>query len=171
MRSLAAILILKRGLQLRPTSGRTSLRCAAITVVLVMSASAQQSDDLQQQLQQLKRQYEETTRQLQAQIAALEQKIEIEKENRQETKTATVSAAELAEQAAKEAVLGQSDQVSAKYQGQLPSEPTYNLLRDADIKIAKLQEQVGAFEFHGYLRSGYGLNSVGGQQVAFEAPG
>ena len=27
------------------------------------------------------------------------------------------------------------------------------------------------FEFHGYFRSGYGLNSVGGQQVAFQAPG
>ncbi len=38
-------------------------------------------------------------------------------------------------------------------------------------KSTKLQEQVGTFEFHGYLRSGYGLNSVGGQQVAFQAPG
>lgn len=33
------------------------------------------------------------------------------------------------------------------------------------------QEQVSTFEFHGYFRSGYGLNSVGGQQVAFQAPG
>src|SRR5262249_54046821 len=31
--------------------------------------------------------------------------------------------------------------------------------------------QVGAFEFHGYFRSGYGQNSRGGQQVAFQAPG
>jgi maltoporin len=30
---------------------------------------------------------------------------------------------------------------------------------------------VSGFEFHGYFRSGYGLNSVGGQQVAFQAPG
>src|SRR5262245_59493753 len=28
-----------------------------------------------------------------------------------------------------------------------------------------------SFEFHGYCRSGYGLNSRGGQQVAFQAPG
>lgn len=27
------------------------------------------------------------------------------------------------------------------------------------------------FEFHGYLRSGYGINSEGGKQVAFQAPG
>ena len=30
---------------------------------------------------------------------------------------------------------------------------------------------MGTFEFHGYFRSGYGFNSAGGQQVAFEAPG
>jgi maltoporin len=61
--------------------------------------------------------------------------------------------------------------VGAKFQGQLPSEPSYDLLREADVKIEKLQEQLNAFEFHGYFRSGYGLNSQGGQQVAFQAPG
>ncbi len=34
------------------------------------------------------------------------------------------------------------DQVGAKYQGDLPSEPTYDLLNEADEKIAKLEEQV-----------------------------
>jgi maltoporin len=34
-----------------------------------------------------------------------------------------------------------------------------------------MQQEVGAFEFHGYFRSGYGLNGAGGQQVAFQAPG
>jgi maltoporin len=61
--------------------------------------------------------------------------------------------------------------VGAAFQGQVPSEPSYDLLKEADEKIEKLQEQEGVFEFHGYLRSGYGLNGVGGQQVAFEAPG
>ena len=32
-------------------------------------------------------------------------------------------------------------------------------------------QQAKAFEFHGYLRSGAGVNSRGGQQVYFEAPG
>jgi len=45
------------------------------------------------------------------------------------------------------------------------------MLGEADEKIDKLQQQVGAFEFHGYFRSGYGLNGEGGQQVAFQAPG
>ena len=30
---------------------------------------------------------------------------------------------------------------------------------------------MASFEFHGYFRSGYGLNGKGGQQVAFIAPG
>ena len=30
---------------------------------------------------------------------------------------------------------------------------------------------MGNFEFHGYFRSGFGLNGAGGQQLAFQAPG
>jgi maltoporin len=132
-----------------------------------------QSSDLQKQLEQLKQQYDATTRDLQQRITALEQQIQKQKEESEKTKQGTViSAAELAaEKAAQNAVLGESSQVGAKYQGQLPSEPTYDLLREADTKIEKLQEQVQSFEFHGYFRSGYGLNSDGGQEVAFQAPG
>jgi maltoporin len=138
----------------------------------VLPSAAQQPDDLQKQLQQLKQQYDTTARDLEQRIAALEQQIEKEKEANEKTKQGTISAAELAaEQAAQKAVLGESDQVGAKFQGELPQEPEYDYLREADRKIAKLQEQVSSFEFHGYFRSGYGLNGVGGQQVAFEAPG
>ena len=72
---------------------------------------------------------------------------------------------------AEKTVSSHSDQVGAKFQGAVPSAPTYDLLREADKKIEKLQQQVGSFEFHGYFRSGYGQNGVGGQQVAFQAPG
>jgi maltoporin len=157
--------------------GRRANRLRFVCVVAaafagVLPASAQQPEDLQHQLQDLKREYEQTTQQLQARIAALEQQIEAQKANSEKAKQGTVSAAELAAQkAAQDVVLGQSTQVGAKYQGDLPAEPTYDFLHDADTKIEKLQEQVNSFEFHGYFRSGYGLNSVGGQQVAFEAPG
>jgi len=158
-----------------PRSSRRSLGsfvwCIAFIPFVGAAASAQQADQLQQQLQQLKQQYDQTTRDLEQRIAALEQQIEKEKQTVGKSKEGTISAAELAQEAAKGAVLGQSDQVGAKFQGQLASAPTYDLLREADTKIAKLQEQVGAFEFHGYFRSGYGLNSEGGQQVAFQAPG
>jgi maltoporin len=135
-------------------------------------ALAQQADQLQQQLEELKQQYTATTQALELRMAALELQIEKQKEANERTKQATVSILGLAsEKAAQQVVLGRSDEVGAKFQGQLPSEPTYDLLREADQRIAKLQEQVGTFEFHGYFRSGYGLNSTGGEQVAFQAPG
>jgi maltoporin len=152
---------------------------AVLVAAGALPSLAQQPDDLQKQLEQLKQQYDATTRDLQQRIAALEQDIQKAKEEKEKqkeagekTKEGTVSAVELAaQQAAKNAALGQSNEVGAKFQGQLPSEPTYDLLREADEKIVKLQEQVQSFEFHGYFRSGYGLNSDGGQQVAFQAPG
>src|SRR5262249_45759232 len=137
------------------------------------SAYAQQSQDLQQQLQDLKRQYEETTQQLQSRIAALEQKIEQDREAAARANEGTVSAAaiEQPQDSSRKSTLEQLDQAGAKFQGQVSADPMYDLLRDADTKIEKLQEQMSNFEFHGYFRSGYGLNSVGGQQVAFQAPG
>jgi maltoporin len=144
----------------------------AMIFFVALPASSQQTDQLQQQLQQLKLQYEQTTRDLEQRITALEQQIDKEKETGGKTKEEAASVVELAaKDAAQNAVFGQSDQVGEKFQGQLSSEPTYDLLGEADLKIAKLQEQVRSFEFHGYFRSGYGLNSVGGQQVAFQAPG
>jgi maltoporin len=151
---------------------RCSTRIIAAALAACWSASAQQTTDLEQQLQQLKQQYEQTTRDLEQRIADLEQQIQKEKESSEKAKEGTISAAELAaEQAAKKAILGNSDQVGGKYQGQLDQDPQYDLLQEADQEIAKLQQQASQFEFHGYFRSGYGLNSVGGQQVAFEAPG
>ena len=139
-------------------------RLAAGLLCAISVAGAQPSDPLQQQLQELKQQYAETTRALEQRIAALEQQIAAA------PKEGTVSAADLAKEVAEKSV-SQSDQVGAKFQGAITSEPTYDLLREADQKIAKLEQQMGTFEFHGYFRSGYGQNSAGGQQVAFQAPG
>ena len=154
----------------------------AVVVVMVLlraHASAQQEGDLQQQLQELKQQYEQTTKDLQQRIVVLEQQIRQQNEAAaQQNKAAktpdegTVSAAELAaESAVRKILFGNSNKVGAQYQGQIPSVPTYDLLQEAETKIAGLQQQLGTFEFHGYFRSGYGLNSQGGQQVAFQAPG
>jgi maltoporin len=153
--------------------------CCAISFLRTLPATAQQTDQLQQQLQQLKQQYEQTTKDLQQRITVLEQQIEKqnqaavqEKETAKKENEATVSAAQLAAESAVNKVLfGNSNAVGAQYQGQIPSRPTYDLLREAETKIEGLQQQAGAFEFHGYFRSGYGVNSRGGQQVAFQAPG
>jgi hypothetical protein len=85
--------------------------------------------------------------------------------------TGAASAGSIATQTAKQVFLGQSEEVGQKYQGALSSEPTYDLINEAEVKIAKLTEQMNSFEFHGYLRSGAGANGVGGQMVAFQAPG
>src|SRR5579872_523860 len=141
-------------------------------VSLYARAAAQQDGDLQQQLQQLKQQYEQSTKDLQQRIQVLEEQIENERQTQKKAKASAISAAELAgQEAARSAATGSSDQVGAKYQGQVPLEPTYDELQEAENKIQGLQRQVGAFEFHGYFRSGYGLNSDGGEQVAFQAPG
>ena len=66
---------------------------------------AQQSDPLEQQLQELKQQYAETTRALEQRIAALEQQIEKQKAAAAAPKEGTVSAAELAKEAAEKTVL------------------------------------------------------------------
>ena len=147
--------------------------CAAMIAFGALDAAGQPADQLQQlqqELQQLKQQYAETARAFEQRIAILEQQLAKEKEASAKPEEKTVSVAELAQEAAKK-VLGQSDKVGARFQGQVPSEPTYDNLQEAEQKIAELQQEVGSFEFHGYFRSGYGLNSVGGQQVAFQAPG
>jgi len=148
------------------------LSLAVVVFVDVAMAPAQQSSDLQQQLEELKQQYQQATQQLQQRITVLEQQIAKQNETEAKQKQATVSATEAAaEEAVKNVLFGGSNKVGAQYQGQIPSPPTYDLLQEAETKIQGLQQQLGAFEFHGYFRSGYGLNSVGGQQVAFQAPG
>ena len=80
-------------------------------------------------MEQLKQEYETTTQALQLRMATLEQQIQSQKESSEKAKEATVSAADLAAERAAKAVLGESsDQVGAKFQGALPSEPTYDLL-------------------------------------------
>ena len=145
----------------------------AATCSVILPVHARQADELQKQIQELRQQYEQTTRQLQERIAALEQQLKKEKEARQGPTgdEGAASAAKLAVQEAAQTALGQSKQNPATQQGRLPAAPLYELLRDADTKIARLEQEVKSFEFHGYFRSGYGLNSRGGQQVAFQAPG
>src|SRR5437899_1896143 len=55
----------------------------AVTFCLTLSAEAQQTDDLQRQLQRLEQRYEQTTRELQEQIAALQQQIQKRDETKQ----------------------------------------------------------------------------------------
>jgi maltoporin len=155
---------------LRPALNKLGWILAALLSV-VLSVHAQQTNDVQKQIQELKQQYEQTTRELQERIAALEQQLKKEAATKEDPpKKQAVSEVELAVQDAAKVALGQSKE-NQSLQGQVPAAPTYDQLRDADTRMEKLEEQVKSFEFHGYFRSGFGLNSRGGQQVAFQAPG
>jgi maltoporin len=155
---------------------KKGLCCIAIMICACPPARGQ---DTEQQLQALKQQYEETTKEFEQRISVLELQIEVENaRDQQKLKDVQAKdnhtvghAASISQEALQKQVFSESNEVGAKFQGQLPSEPSYDLLREADSKIAKLQEREGSFEFHGYFRSGFGVNSRGGQQVAFQAPG
>ena len=157
----------RNNLSMRGALKTKGILISAAVVLLPTLASAQQDSGLQQQLQELKQQYEQTTKDMQQRITDLEQQIQKQNEAAEQRKEvpkasdeATVSAAELAaEHAVRKVLFGNSDKVGAQYQGQLPSVPTYDLLQEAEKKIEGLQQQLGTFEFHGYFRSGYGLNS------------
>jgi maltoporin len=142
---------------------------AVLILIRTPVVSAQQNEDLQQQVKQLKQEYEQVIADLQKRIAALEKAAE------QKTTTASadkysVTAQQAAQEIAKP-VGGDSDQNVKSLQEQTTTNTYYIQLRDADSRIEKLEKQAKAFEFHGYFRSGYGLNGRGGQQVAFQAPG
>jgi maltoporin len=124
-------------------------RLLALTLLLVCAAPAafaQQIQDLRQQLEQLKEEYQNKIADLEKRLSLLEQHT-----------TSTVGP--------------RADVSDKSVQGQLPSEPSYDQLQEAETKIQNLEQEVKSFEFHGYLRSGFGLNGEGGQQVAFQAPG
>ena len=104
------------------------LKSLVLTILFVWAAPAiyaQQAEEIRHQLEQLKQEYQAKIRDLEQRIATLENQTEQQKEARGKPKEGTVSAIELAaEEAAHKAVAGESDQVGAKFQGQLASEPT-----------------------------------------------
>ena len=140
------------------------------SIILILSSSsfvpAQEAEQLKKELQEMKQAYEAKIADLEKRLAAIEQQ-QIANKN-------TVSTVQLAaENAAKTAVrnLETGQQSKAEIAQQIGTTPTYDQVRDAETAIKKLETQLKAFEFHGYFRSGYGVNGKGGQQTAFQAPG
>ena len=145
------------GAALRRICGRISFqpfKAGMLILCLACAGWAQNSqpanlDQVRAEIAKLKAEYE-------SRIAALEQKlVEMEAANRKIA-------------ADTEAVRQQSEDTSR----------TAEALRERvnTIGTTPLPDQVDGehkkeFEFHGYLRSGFGMNSNGGEQVAFKAPG
>src|SRR5262249_53470227 len=156
------------GRQRSNSMNKTGVVAAPILLIfwLCVPALAQDAEQLKKELQELKQAYEAKLAELEKRLAAVEQ--------HQTTQKEAVSTVQLtAEKAAKTAIqeLESGQQARAKLAQEIGTTPTYSELRDAESQIKKLETQMKAFEFHGYFRSGYGVNGRGGQQVAFQAPG
>jgi maltoporin len=155
-----------------------AIRALALVVAVLaglfpLPAHAQTTQELQQQIHQMKQLYEQ-------QIAALEGRIvSLEQANRavaHVTQENTVSVTDLQKEVDKQVTAHDEakltrEQKTTIEQTELANTPQYDEIQADPKVVAELKQQVKAFEFHGYLRSGQGLNSVGGQMVAFQAPG
>jgi len=145
-----------------------------VSLTFAPVAQAQTPQELQAELQQLKQLYEQKIATLEGRIATLEQQ---NAAIAAATKQNTVSVSDLkAEASAAKPPEAPADKLTREErtqiaQAEVGNAPRYDLIRDAEQRITTLTEQVKAFEFHGYLRSGAGLNGEGGKMVAFQAPG
>jgi len=158
---------------------------AMVAVVPVLPCGAQTPAELQKELQEMKAEYESKIATLEKRISQLETTTagtpvapvsEAAKTSPTQTQIATgvqvpPAVTEAAKSTWKIVQGGQSSSSTKQLQEQVGSGLEYDQIRDAEVRIQNLEQEAKAFEFHGYLRSGYGLNGNGGQQVAFEAPG
>jgi maltoporin len=151
------------------------LRAAILTVVLLPAwaqpLSAQTTQELQAEILQMKQAYEQRIATLEDRISNLEQQnAAVAKATQQNA----VSVADLKNEATKQEAPADKltrDQRTEIEQEEIANSPRYDLIRDQEAKIAALTEKAKLFEYHGYLRSGTGVNGEGGQMVAFQAPG
>jgi maltoporin len=152
---------------------------ASLATFLASASRAQTPQELQMELQQLKSDYESKIAALEKRLSQLETvatsshaaaaTVPSAAQSTSQNQPAPSTAQKVAQGTWKIVQGGQTD--TADLQQQVGSGLEYDQLRDADVRLKNLEAQTKAFEFHGYLRSGYGLNGDGGQQVAFQAPG
>ena len=151
-------------------SVRRSLRGIAMMSLAITAAEAQQSAQLQQQVEQLKQEYEATTQALSLRIAILEQQIQTERGAPAENKAGTISVAELAAQQATQAVMGNSVQVGAKFQGQIPSEPTYDLLAKRTKRSRSCRNRLAPLNSTGISDPAMDSTARAGSKLHFKHP-
>jgi maltoporin len=157
------------------------LLVTAPATFLADASRAQTPQELQKEVQQLKSDYESKIAALEKRLSQLEAAstpsgapaaaavVASPVQSAAPTQPPPNTAQKVAQGTWKIVQGGQTD--TADLQEQVGSGLEYDQLRDADVRLKNLEAQSKSFEFHGYLRSGYGLNGDGGQQVAFQAPG
>src|SRR5215204_157032 len=147
--------------------------CAVCLALVATSARAQSTEELRREIEQLKGDYEARIAALEARLAALEREQTATKQDVDATKREVETTRATVEKTVRDAVedvwRGSAD--TSREASKTATTPLYDQLRDFEGAIGKLEAQAKSFEFHGYFRSGYGINGRGGQQVAFRAPG
>jgi len=151
----------------------SSLFFVSAALLFVQHATAQTTHELQQQIQEMKQLYEQQISTLEGRIASLEQANRAAAHAVQEN---TISVTDLHTEVEKQVTAHEEPKLTRAQkteieQTELANTPRYDAIQDSESVIAELKQQAKAFEFHGYMRSGQGLNSRGGQMVAFQAPG
>ena len=152
---------------------RSSSLLLVAAAFFAQPAQAQTTQELQQQIQQMKQLYEQQISTLEGRIASLEQANRAAAHAVQEN---TISVTDLHSEVEKQVAAQEEPKLTRAQkteieQTELANTPRYDAIQDSESVIAELKQQAKAFEFHGYMRSGQGLNSEGGQMVAFQAPG
>jgi maltoporin len=139
-----------------------TIECLLVSgfLLLPQRASAQTTEELQQQIQQMKQLYEQQISALEGRIASLEQANRAVAHATQEN---TVSVTDLQAEVTKEVSAQEKPKLTRGEkteieQTELANTPTYDEVQDSLQVVKELQQQVKQFEFHGYMRSGAGLN-------------
>ncbi len=140
--------------------------CTACLAFFAAPTRSQTVDDVRREIDQLKKDYEARIKALEDRLASLEKDQTATKQD----VAATKQTVEKTLHDVVDAVVAGTAETS-KAASEIASTPLYDELRDFQSSLRKLETQAKSFEFHGYFRSGYGLNGRGGQQVVFKAPG
>ncbi len=113
-------------------------------------------EELRKEIQQVRHDYEQRLKQLETKLQEMERK---QAELQREAGEAGQLAAEAKQEAAQAVEVAETNRRVLR---SITTTPLFDAVR---------REPQKEFEFHGYLRSGFGVNERGGQQVAFQAPG
>lgn len=139
----------------------TSLLLALFAVAF--AARADELEDLRKELTQLKAEYAKRMENIEARLAGLT--AEQERQARTDKRLEALEERSDARIAATEARISEAND-NIRRQEAILARVSATPLFDKDLGNGQK-----VFEFHGYARSGFGINERGAQQIAFQAPG
>ena len=131
-----------------------------VIVLMCLTAAAVICQTQSETLVQIRAELVNAKAEYEARIAALEERVrELEAAGKRTEEQVAIVQKQTTE------TTRQNEELSKRV-NELATTPLYQQMDAAELEPARKD-----FEFHGYLRSGFGVNSQGGAQVAFQAPG